>query len=94
MQTVDFRHLPLCPGDRVLDLGCGEGRHVISAYVEADVQSIGVDLSLDDLRTTRDKYQDFAEPEVVATFDDFEVYSNSVADGEIFSRIFELTALY
>ncbi len=47
MKTVDFAHLPLKPGDIVLDLGCGEGRHVISAYVEGDVQSVGVDLSLD-----------------------------------------------
>jgi Methylase involved in ubiquinone/menaquinone biosynthesis len=25
--TVDFRRLPIKPGDRVLDLGCGGGRH-------------------------------------------------------------------
>ena len=61
MQTVDFAHFPLEGGDWVLDLGCGEGRHVISAYLAADVNSVGVDLSLDDLRTTRDKFSDFAE---------------------------------
>ena len=63
MQTVDFSHFPLQSGDVVLDLGCGEGRHVISAYVEAQVHSIGVDLSLDDLKTTQQKFQDFAEPD-------------------------------
>ncbi len=63
MQTVDFRHFPLSSGDVVLDLGCGEGRHVISAYLEADVQSVGVDLSLDDLRTTREKFLPFEEPQ-------------------------------
>ncbi|MEH6586799.1 MAG: class I SAM-dependent methyltransferase [Halioglobus sp.] len=62
MQTVDFSHFPLESGDVVLDLGCGEGRHVISAYVEAQVHSIGVDLSLDDLKTTQQKFEDFAEP--------------------------------
>ncbi len=62
MQTVDFRHLPLAPGSTVLDLGCGEGRHVISAYVNADVTAIGVDLALPDLQTTREKFQPFAEP--------------------------------
>ena len=61
MQTVDFSHFPLRSGDLVLDLGCGEGRHVISAYVAADVHSVGVDLSLDDLKTTREKFADFEE---------------------------------
>ncbi len=60
MQTVDYRHFTLSPGDRVLDLGCGEGRHVISAYLEPGVDAVGVDLNLDDLRTTRDKYEEFA----------------------------------
>lgn len=44
----------------MLDLGCGEGRHVIAAYLEGEVQSIGVDLALDDLRTTREKFEPFA----------------------------------
>jgi SAM-dependent methyltransferase len=30
--TVDFRRLPIAPGDRVLDLGCGFGRHAFEAY--------------------------------------------------------------
>jgi ubiquinone/menaquinone biosynthesis C-methylase UbiE len=63
MKTVDFEHLPLEVGDIVLDLGCGEGRHVISAYVEADVHSVGVDLSLDDLKITRDRFATYAEPD-------------------------------
>jgi len=63
MQTVNFRYLPLRAGQRVLDLGCGEGRHVISAYIEADVQSVGVDLGFADLQITAKKFVDFSEPE-------------------------------
>ena len=59
MQTVDFQHFPLHAGDRVLDLGCGEGRHVISVYLEQAVDAVGVDLSLRDLVTTRGKFEEF-----------------------------------
>jgi ubiquinone/menaquinone biosynthesis C-methylase UbiE len=65
MQTVDFRHFPLDSGDLVLDLGCGEGRHVISAYLEANVHCVGVDLSLEDLQTTQENFSEFAEPDNV-----------------------------
>jgi SAM-dependent methyltransferase len=30
--TVDFSRFPLAPGDRVLDLGCGAGRHAFECY--------------------------------------------------------------
>ena len=32
MLTVDFRRFPIRPGDRVLDLGSGNGRHAFEAY--------------------------------------------------------------
>jgi SAM-dependent methyltransferase len=63
MKTVDFQRLPLERGDLILDLGCGEGRHVISAYVEGDVHAIGVDLSLDDLKAAKAKFAEFDEPD-------------------------------
>ena len=59
MQTVNFDHIPLERGDRVLDLGCGEGRHVIAAYLAAEVDAIGVDLSLADLKNAQVKAEDF-----------------------------------
>ena len=32
MLTVDFAQFPVSPGDRVLDLGCGGGRHAFELY--------------------------------------------------------------
>ena len=61
MQTVNYKHFRLSKGDRVLDLGCGEGRHVISAYLEEDVEAIGVDLCLEDLKSTREKFVPYEE---------------------------------
>ena len=61
MQTVDFKRFPLDPGDRVLDLGCGEGRHVISAYLAAAVDAVGVDLRHDDLLTTRERLREIVQ---------------------------------
>ena len=32
MLTVDFDQFPVGPGDRVLDMGCGGGRHAFALY--------------------------------------------------------------
>jgi SAM-dependent methyltransferase len=51
--TVDFRRFPVGPGDRVLDLGCGGGRHAHEAYRRgADV--VACDADLGELRTVAD----------------------------------------
>ncbi|MEH6551818.1 MAG: class I SAM-dependent methyltransferase [Pseudomonadales bacterium] len=75
MQTVDYEIFQLSPGDVVLDLGCGEGRHVISAYLEKDIQAVGVDLSWDDLKLTREKFTPFADSD-----NDSKHFSLSVAN--------------
>lgn len=58
MLTVDFDYLPLSPGDRVLDLGCGEGRHALTAFLQPEVEVIGVDLSVEDLCTANARIED------------------------------------
>jgi SAM-dependent methyltransferase len=52
MLTVDFQKLRLKPGDRVLDAGCGAGRHVCEAFRIKGVDVVGIDLNWDDLCKT------------------------------------------
>jgi ubiquinone/menaquinone biosynthesis C-methylase UbiE len=59
LETIDFERLNFRPGDAVLDLGCGEGRHSISARLQADIHVIGLDLSRHDLMTAKQRLGDF-----------------------------------
>ncbi|MCY3786455.1 MAG: methyltransferase domain-containing protein [bacterium] len=53
METVDYRRLELAPGHRVLDLGCGFGRHAFGALRRgADV--LACDLGRSELAEVRD----------------------------------------
>lgn len=53
MLTVDYDRLDVRPGIRVLDLGCGAGRHAFEAY-RRGAHVVALDLGRDDLSTTRD----------------------------------------
>ena len=61
MQTVDFSFLALPAGARVLDLGCGEGRHVHGASA-AGFDTVGVDLDLGDLARARERLAEVPPP--------------------------------
>lgn len=55
MLTIDPAKLRLQKGDRVLDLGCGEGRHAIGIAMLHDVELVGVDLGFADLSTAKQR---------------------------------------
>ena len=59
MQTIRFKSLNLSNDDFLLDMGCGEGRHSIGAYIETKVNVLGFDLSMNDLRIARGRLDDF-----------------------------------
>jgi ubiquinone/menaquinone biosynthesis C-methylase UbiE len=44
--TVDLKRLEIRPGARVLDLGCGTGRHTSAVARLKDITAIGLDISL------------------------------------------------
>jgi len=59
LETIQLTELPNLDGLKVLDLGCGEGRHSISLWMQARAQVIGMDLSRDDMLTARSRKADF-----------------------------------
>jgi SAM-dependent methyltransferase len=55
MITIDFNRLEILPGERILDMGCGEGRHMVKACQMDPSLCLGADFVYDNLKTTRDK---------------------------------------
>jgi SAM-dependent methyltransferase len=50
--TVDFTRFPIAPGDRVLDLGCGGGRHAFEAY-RRGARVVALDRNAEEIREVR-----------------------------------------
>jgi SAM-dependent methyltransferase len=53
--TVDFNRLSIEPGARILDIGCGSGRHSAAAYRIPDARVTGADLNVSDLKEARER---------------------------------------
>lgn len=55
MITIDPEKLHCSTGDRVLDMGCGQGRHTAAVCGKQGLWCVGSDKSFDDLVQTREK---------------------------------------
>ena len=53
MLTVDFNRLRINPGDRILDIGCGSGRHTCQAARFKNVTAVGIDIHLEEVRAAK-----------------------------------------
>ncbi len=60
MLTINYKLLNFAKGDKVLDVGCGEGRHIIHACLAHNVLGVGVDLSPRDLAIAQERFTPFA----------------------------------
>jgi ubiquinone/menaquinone biosynthesis C-methylase UbiE len=69
MRTIEPARLGLAAGDRVLDVGCGDGRHMHAAAEETDVDVVGVDLDTDRLRSARADYEQYVAGEHDGAFE-------------------------
>ena len=61
MQTISIEYLNPKQGSKILDLGCGQGRHCFGAYMYADVDVFGFDMSHDDVLKAKTNFKDFDE---------------------------------
>ena len=57
MITAELNRLDLRPGQRLLDIGCGSGRHTAEAYRLKGVLAVGADLNIEDLKQARERLE-------------------------------------
>ena len=64
MLTVDYDRLTMRPGDRVLDLGCGAGRHAFES-VRRGAVVVALDRDYAELESVRDTFAAMADADEV-----------------------------
>lgn len=55
MITIRYNRLDIRENDRILDIGCGEGRHTVSAARQDQVLCVGADFGFTNLEKTKEK---------------------------------------
>ena len=55
MITIDLKKLGIAPNDKILDIGCGEGRHTVMACQQNQTMCVGGDYEYENLVKTKEK---------------------------------------
>jgi len=58
INTINFEKLKLNEGERLLDMGCGLGRHSLLAFRDYSVDVYGVDLGFEDIAEAQNRVPD------------------------------------
>jgi len=53
MQTISLQSFRIADGGRLLDLGCGGGRHVLASCMEQNLEAVGLDMNPESLIAAR-----------------------------------------
>ena len=61
MLTIDLNKLNIADGSKILDLGCGKGRHIHKLYYYSKCHVIGIDLSVKELEHTYRGFQQYPD---------------------------------
>ncbi|MEC8169020.1 MAG: methyltransferase domain-containing protein, partial [Pseudomonadota bacterium] len=61
MQTIRFKNFDFYPNQKILDIGCGQGRHCFGAYMHADLDVYGIDMGFDDVKKAYENFNQFNE---------------------------------